>query len=222
MPVTAVSLPDPEVIRRKAEEVIQRSDYGLEPSDVAGDAWRESISQLLLWLITPLRWLYGLTAGLSEWLRWVIVIALLLILVLLIVHILYTVTKSLGWGPKRVVVRRLPGQQERFDPAALERQADEALARHDYITAIRLLFQSILLRLEEHEGKKYRPGTTNREYLSRYRKSPIFASMKPFVEAIDIKWYGQGMCSLEDYELCQQSHRDIRRITQETKNADGT
>ncbi len=221
MAVPASALPNPDVIRRKAEEVIQRADYGLDPIDVPNDMIAESIRRILWSLTEPLRWLYDLTAGLSEWLRWVIVIGLVIILVLLVVHIIYTVTKALT-GTKRVVVRELPGQRERLDPESLERQADEALAQHDYIMAIRLLFQSVLLRLEAHEGKKYRPGTTNREYLRRYRKSPIFLSMKPFVETIDVKWYGQGTCSLEDYELCQQSHRDIRRITEETEYADDT
>lgn len=218
MAATAPPLPEPDIIRRTAEEVIQRPEFRLEPRGNSGEAMMDLILRIVWWLLTPLRWIFELTEGLAEWLRWLIVLGLFLVLVLLITHIVYTVWKALR-RPKRARSYSLDSEPRRLDPATLERQADEALVRHDYITAIRLLFRADLLRLEKYEGRKYRAGTTNREYLYRYRSSPIFQPMKSFVETIDVKWYGRGTCSLEDYEACRQAHTHIRRMTQERKNA---
>jgi len=221
MAANASPLPDPEVIRRTAEEVTQRPEYQLESAGASNEALTDLLLEILYRILTPLRWLFEMTAGLAEWLRWLIVLGLVLTLVLLITHIVYTIMTALR-GPKRASGYTLEEERHHLDPAALELQADDALARLDYISAVRLLFRSILLRLEEHEGRKHRAGMTNREYLYRYRKSPISQSMKPFVETIDIKWYGLGVCSMADYEACRRAHSNIRQMTQEAENANSS
>jgi len=215
---TALPLPEPNVIRRIAEEVIQRPEFRVEPVGDNSDTMRDLILRMSWWILKPILWLFELTTGLAEWLRWPVTIGLIVVLVLLVGHIVYTVWTALR-GPKHVSSFASESKRRRLDPATLERQANEALARHDYTTAIRLLFRAVLLWLEEYENRKFRAGTTNREYLRRYRSSPIFQPMKSFVETIDVKWYGLGTCSIEDYETCRLAHTQIRQMTRERKNA---
>ena len=103
---------------------------------------------------------------------------------------------------------------------ALERQAAEAVSRGDYITAVRLLFAACLLWLELAEKRTVRAGTTNREHLRRHRDSPVFESLRLFVEIIETRWYGRGSCGLEEVEACRIAHAQIRDFAQEARHAD--
>ena len=55
-----------------------------------------------------------------------------------------------------------------------------------------------------------RPGTTNREYLSRYRVTSFIDALRQFVDVIDAKWYGHGLCDADDYQRRRQAHASIR------------
>jgi len=101
----------------------------------------------------------------------------------------------------------------------LERQAAEAVSRGDFITAVRLLFAACLLRLELAEKRPFLAGTTNREHLRRHRDSPVFEPLRLFVEIIDTRWYGRGICGLEDFEACRAAHARIRDFAQEPLHA---
>ena len=215
---TAAPLPEPDIIRRTAEEVVQRPEFQLEPVGDSSASLLELLIQILQWIAGPIKWIFRMTSGLADWMRWPITIGLVLLLLLLVGHIVYTIVTALR-GPRRRDGFTLAKERVRRDPAALEREADEAYARQDYITAIRFLFQAVLLWLERYERRKLRAGTTNREYLHRYSNSPISQPMRSFVETIDVKWYGRGACSLDDYETCRLAHAEIRRLARERQHA---
>ena len=143
--------------------------------------------------------------------RWLIILALLAILALLVWHMLYSVVQAMQAPRSRARLDRdaLGG---RPDPAELERQAEAAAARADFITAVRLLFRADVLRLEEFEDKPNRPGTTNRELLRRYQRHPNVAeSLRSFVDLIDRKWYGEEQCVQTDYAVCRLAHEAVCR-----------
>jgi hypothetical protein len=213
-------LPDPETIRRVAGEVLRRPHYQLHPQPDSGATLLEWLLRFLRWILTPFQWLFHAMEGLPGWLRWPIVLGLAVLLILLVLHIGYTFVNAVrgsGFGPKRGLARAVPSPAR--DPAALERQAAEAASRGDFITAIRLLFTACLLRLELVEKIVSRAGTTNREHLRRHRESPVFEPLKLFVEIIETRWYGLGVCGTEDFEICRAAYARIRDFAQEAPHA---
>ena len=104
----------------------------------------------------------------------------------------------------------LASRRKQLDPARLEEEAEHTAQQHDYIGAVRLLFRATVLRLEQRAGRTARPGTTNREYLSRYCATNFIDALRQFVDVIDAKWYGHGLCDADDYQRCRQAHALIR------------
>ncbi len=218
-PTQAVSpLPDPETIRRAAEEVLRRPGYQLDLQPDSGLTLLELLYRFFRWILTPLQWLLDALEGLPGWLRWPIAIGLVALLILLVFHIGYTIVRAVT-GPRQKRGLAAALQSAARDPGALERQAAEAVSRGDFMTAIRLLFLACLLRLELAEKRTFRAGTTNREHLRRHRDSPVFEPLKRFVEIIETRWYWRGECGLEDFEVCRVAHAQIRQFAEELPHA---
>ncbi len=70
------------------------------------------------------------------------------------------------------------------------------------------------MQLDQRLGRQTRPGTTNREYLARYRASTVIDALGQFVDVIDAKWYGHGECDVDDYRRCRQAHALIHATDQ--------
>lgn len=218
-PVLA-QLPPAEVIQRKASEVVARPDYQLDTAvnERSLAWWRE----ILRWILTPFRWLFEALEGLPDFLRLIIVILLVVICVALIAHIVWTFVVAIR-GPSQRGRRRgssLPDEQP-ADPAELVQQAEAASAAGQYIEAVRLLFRASLVRLEQAEKRKFRPGFTNRALLARYRSSPVGDPLKRLVEVMDAKWYGDEACHHEDYIACRQEHDRLQSLIRERDHAVG-
>jgi len=210
-------LPPSDSIRGAAREVISRPYYKLD-SSTPEDA-TPLIVQLIRWIFKPFEWLYNQMEGLPEAVRWIVVIACVIVCVALIAHILYTLVKALG-GP--VARRRIPlaDPGREVDPDDFEKQAALAETNLDYIGAVRLLFRAALRRLEIFEKRRFRPGITNRELLRRYRSTPLAESLLRFVNTIDLKWYGQVPCEQTDYIACRTEHGRICQYIRESYPAD--
>jgi Domain of unknown function (DUF4129) len=217
--VEQVAIPSPETLREKAAEIVAGRDYQLD-SGQSDNSWTFALMlEIIDWILVPFRWLFELTEGLPSFLRWMIVLSLAALLMLLIGHIIYSIFSSVR-GPKRVSAAGLDERRRRIDPVELERLADEAARRADYITAIRFLFRASVVRLELSEKKMNRPGTTNRELMRRYRNRPVVSdSLRQLVETIDRKWYGDEVCSAADYALCQSAHENVCHTLAEPAHA---
>jgi Domain of unknown function (DUF4129) len=220
--VDRISIPSSQTLREKAMEIVSGPDYHINTGQ-SDNSWSLLLLlEIIRWILIPFIWLFELTEGLPDLLRWVIVLGLAAVLILLIGHIVYTLVTAIR-RPKQIGDKRLDSRHRRIDPEEVERLAIEAAGGADYVTAIRLLFRSSVLRLELAEKKSHRPGTTNRELLRRYQARPsLRESLKLFVETIDRKWYGDEICSDADYAACQQAHREVRRALGEPAHADGT
>ncbi len=217
--VTAGTLPDPEVIRQTAQDVIQRPEYRFEaPENVISlREVIEAIIRTLEWVLQPITGLFSWLFSISPWLSWGVMLLLCVLLALIVGHLVYTFA---------VVFRQRKRSFELSDdvapgmrPETLELQAQEAVTAGDYIQAVRLLFRACLLRLEQAEDRPLRRGLTNREYLRRYSDTLFYDPLVPFVNMIDHKWYGGGECRVEDYELCADAHAKVRRAIREGEYA---
>ena len=213
------AIPSPETLREKAAEIVAGSDYRLDSSQSDRSWMFALILEIIEWILKPFRWLYAISEGLPEVVRWTIVLGVSAILLLVIGHMIYAFVNAVR-GPKRVGGSGLDERRHRIDPADLERLASEAARRADYITAIRFLFRASVVRLELAEKKSNRPGTTNRELLRRYRnRLAVRDSLRQLVETIDRKWYGDEACSDADYAACQSAHGDVCRTLGEPAHA---
>ena len=217
-----ISIPSSQALREKAMEIVSGRDYQINTGQ-SDNSWSLLLLlEIIRWILMPFIWLFNLTAGLPDFLRWIIVLGLAALLMLLIGHIVYSFVTAIR-RPKRIGDAGLDSRHRRIDPEEVERLAGDAAGRSDYVTAIRLLFRASVLRLELAEKKSHRPGTTNRELLRRYQARPsLNESLKLFVETIDKKWYGDQICSDADYAACQQAHREVRRALGEPAHAVGT
>ncbi len=215
------SIPSSQALRDRAVEIVSGRDYQID-SGQSDNSWSLLLlMEVIRWILIPFIWLFKLTEGLPDFLRWIIVLGLAALLVLLIAHIVYSLVTAIR-NPKRIADQRLDQRNRRLDPLEVERLADDAARRADYVTAIRLLFRASVLRLERAEKKSNRPGTTNRELLRRYQGRPsLNESLRLFVETIDRKWYGDEICSEIDYAACQRAYGEVCRALGERAHAVG-
>lgn len=216
---TADTASSEEAIRGKIREVLARPDFQINPVESADHSlsWWLWLLELVL---TPIRWLFELTEGLPELLRWLIVIGLVALLVVLLAHIVYTLFSALRGTSSHENASFLPnvllsGQ----DADELEHMADEAERRGEWIEAVRLLMRASLVRFEQSEKKRFRRGTTNREHLRRYRGTPTYPVLEVLVRVVEMKWYGQELCHRSDYAACREAYGRLTQLVAEGRHA---
>lgn len=210
------ALPAGDQIRRKAEEVLARPEY-----DLKGGLDRETVSlvlRIILWILSPIRWLLEKMEGLPWPLRWMVVVLLVVVVLALIAHIIWTFAHALrGTGPRgkgAALIRERP-----VVPQELEAEADLLASRGNLIGAIRLLFRASLRRIELMEEKPFRRGITNREILRRYRSTPLRAPLGRLVDTIDACWYGETVCRPGDLETSRADYAAIRTHLERGRHA---
>ena len=84
--MAAPALPDPEIIRQTATEVIRRRAFSLEHESNSDQILFSLIRRFLEAWMAVFRWLFKLVEGLPEWLQWVVVIGMLAVLVAILGH----------------------------------------------------------------------------------------------------------------------------------------
>jgi hypothetical protein len=92
-------------------------------------------------------------------------------------------------------------------------QQASTLARGgDYRTAVRYLYLSSLLWLDERGTLRYDRALTNREYLDRLADNPeLRARLQPIVDTFDRVWYGHILLDTEDFRQYQQQVEALRK-----------
>lgn len=206
--ILASLTPVPE-IRRTAEEVVARPEFQIDAPSMAPHDLLAAIVRFLERIFRPFRQFAENLYDLSPLLFWLMVVGLVLILVALITHIVYSFRIALARRAENI--SGLSRANRFIDPARLEADAKSAAAAGDYIRAVRLIFRACLARLEAAEARALRAGMTNRELLHRYRSTPMAAALQTFVETIDTKWYGHEYCAIQDYEACLQAQGIVQQ-----------
>ena len=219
---TTLAAPSPEAIRRTAAEVLSDPDFRIEQDTRVGDTIVDLLQRLFELLIAPFRWIFDAMEGLPDFIRWIVVVGLFLLLLLLIGHIVYTLTATLR--PSRHKSKFLPASKAdpRLSVEEFEQLSQEAISRQDYISAVRYLFKACLTHLQALEGRSLSPGLTNWQYVRRYRKSRFVDSLRRFARVVDASWYGNSVCREEEYLRCKQAYKEIRSQTKEDSHADNS
>ena len=88
-------------------------------------------------------------------------------------------------------------EQVQTEKAALAR-ADAAAAANDFRSALRFLYLSAILHLQERGVLPYDKSLTNREYLHQARAdSDLYTALGPAITVFDEVWYGHKPCDAE-------------------------
>ncbi|MBL9161755.1 MAG: DUF4129 domain-containing protein [Planctomycetaceae bacterium] len=203
------SFPAPDDIRDTARLVLERPEFQVETPPPGGEQLLQFLEWLIRLLLRPFVWLFNAMEGFPEPLRWLVVVALFLLLIALLGHIFYTVFSVLR-SPSRKTALIDVARGAELQPADFERLADEAAADRDYIGAVRCLFRAALVSLQQREQRRLRPGITNREILSRLRDARLVDAMRLFVETIDSGWYGRQPCGEGEYRRCREAYQELR------------
>jgi hypothetical protein len=193
-------------LREKVNEVLARPEYAQADRE-ASTAMLEFWQRTLEWGLVPLRWMFEMTQGLPDVIRWLIVGGLTLMLVVLVIHLVWTFHRAVMGASmaRRDVALELEEQVHRR-PEDVEALVRQVAADGDWIGAVRLLLVAALLRLEQREERPFRRGMTNRQHLKRYRNSQVFEPLQTLVRTIELKWFGDEVCEQVDYDACRQAH----------------
>ena len=90
--------------------------------------------------------------------------------------------------------------------------ASDRAANRDYRTAIRYLYLSSLLTLDERGLIRYDATLTNREHLRQIDDQPqLLTLLRPIVAAFEDVWYGYAPV---DEALYQRYSQDIQKLQQ--------
>ncbi|MFN8492675.1 MAG: DUF4129 domain-containing protein [Caldilineaceae bacterium] len=119
--------------------------------------------------------------------------------------------------------RKQTGEEIPLTATTARQQATVLAQAGNYREAVRQLYLSALLSLEEHALIRYDRSLTNREVLAQVQKQrPVQSHLQPIVETFDNVWYGihePDQATFVDYaqeidelaEMVQQSPADKRK-----------
>jgi Domain of unknown function (DUF4129) len=216
--VPSAQFPPPESIRNAAKTVLARPEFQANDSSEAAEGLWGYLNRILTEILHRFRdffeWLYQM----SPVLAWLFVAALVISAVLLIGHIIWTIVMAVRGGRRQTLLDDELALRK-IDPAELAAEAERARRDENYILGVRLLFRACLTVLEEREGKKFRPGATNREHLARYRQTPVYDWLSRFVWVIDSKWYGSEACLPADFAACHEAYVKINSMNADRADA---
>jgi hypothetical protein len=96
--------------------------------------------------------------------------------------------------------------------AALD-QAGDIARGGDYRTAMRYLYLSALLWLDERDLLRYDRALTNREYLDRLRDNAALRErLRPVVETFDQVWYGHAPLDAQSFAAYRAQVEALREV----------
>lgn len=171
--------------------------------------WLIDFFKWLAWLIeTILRPVEAVPPAATDTVAWVIMLVGVVLLLAVILYLLINL--------RRGIVRDVRIAAEGDDPVPTAAEAFDqasALARDgDYRAAVRSLYLSALLWLDEQDLLRYDRALTNREYLERAQRNPaLLARLTPVIETFDQVWYGHAPVDASAFAAYRQQIEALRR-----------
>lgn len=194
----------------RLERILSRPPFGRPDPGPREPSWLERFLEWLFGLIEPsFEPVVPATAENSSTMAWIIAgVGGLLVAIVLFVWL-------------RGLRRTLAPPAATLDPddpeaglsagAALQQAGD--LARFgDYRKAVRYLYLSSLLWLDERGALRYERSLTNREYLARLNERPqLRARLAPVIETFDRVWYGSMPLDAESFAAYERQVQALRK-----------
>jgi hypothetical protein len=146
---------------------------------------------------------------------WLFVGTLILVLLGLLAHILYTFFRAVRTGDDTETPAL--NHTEMTDPEELDVRARALAEEGNYVDASRALYRAALLRLEKKRGGRVMAGLTNTEYLGTFHLPWVIQNLRVFADLINWKWYRNRSFDKEDYAHCRRAHDEIAARLRETQ-----
>jgi hypothetical protein len=198
----------PDDARQQLADILSRPPF-VEPEPL-GDTF---FTRVLDWLFDWLDALFGpafdtgTTTG--NVLGWLLVALCVVLVGGVLLYLLLNLRRTMAQEART---------SEQHDPEAqltansALQQASTLARGGDYRTAVRYLYLSSLLWLDERGMLRYDRALTNREYLDRLADNPeLHARLQPIVDTFDRVWYGHVLLDTEDFRQYQQQVEALRK-----------
>ena len=92
-------------------------------------------------------------------------------------------------------------------------RAEQLAGAGNYRAAVRQLYLSTLLLLDERGRLRYDRSLTNREYLRAVANTPLIAdALRPVVDTFDSIWYGFAPINTREFEAYRQQVERVREL----------
>lgn len=171
------------------------------------------IGRLLDWMLRMLSRLFQqveVDPVTGQGMNWMIgVIGLLLLLGMLI----YLFRGLRGSWAREARVHDADDPEAHLTANTALQQAAILVRSGDYRTAVRYLYLSSLLWLDERGMLRYDRALTNREYLERLSDNPeLRLWLTPIVDTFDRVWYGHMTLDAESFAAYQQQVDGLRKL----------
>lgn len=189
-------------IQETAQRILSERPYGMDDAAYGIDlSWLFDLwGRLMEFLFSPLE-------GASPVVLWVLASVLILVLLALLAHIVYSFYAALRTPQEGHYTVR---EEVMEDPADLERRAEAFAASQNYVDATRTLLLAALTALERKRGGRVRPGWTNLEYLRSFRTPWVIDTLRVLVDLINWKWYRDRSFDAADYDRCRAAYQRLR------------
>ncbi len=130
--------------------------------------------------------------------------------VLLVAIVLMYAARLIGVQPA-AIAPAADADPTSFDEA--QQRAENFETNRDYRTAVRYLYLSSLLLLDEHDLIHYDASLTNREHLRQIAgKSPLAEALRPVVNTFEDVWYGFLPVDTAFYQQYRERIEQLRRL----------
>jgi hypothetical protein len=202
-PEAPAASPRREALDRELQQILAAPDF--QRAMRGGD---EDSLNPAEWLRLQVRRLLERLGGLHQTnyaLFLVSVSVLVAVLLALLAHITYTLVRALRRpsGERSGPARPAPSPPQ--SPEDLRRQADELAARGEFREAVRALYLALLRSLQLKGVLPRTRSQTNAENLRALRGClTLLASVQPFTETYDSRWYGRRPAGPEDVARCRE------------------
>lgn len=199
--------PTPPDAQERLKTILSR------PPFVGADAPQDSLlGRILDWLFRQLARLFrpisDASSGSANVIGWLVAGLGALLLIGGLAYVLLWTRRNLASD-----VRTTSDDPEtRLTSNSAIQQASEMARGGDYRIAVRYMYLSALLWLDERDMLRYDRALTNREYLEHLGDNPeLRGRLLPIVETFDRVWYGYASLDAQSFEAYRQQVEALRR-----------
>jgi hypothetical protein len=177
------------------QAILSRPEFQYEPHEPTW--WERTWERIQLWFLERLSQ-FAPSAAVGDWLMIMVLATSGLVIGLVLLYVLHRLQADFA-AEARLDLSDDPHLDNITADIALQR-AQASSGAGDYRQAVRYLYLSTLLLLEERDLLRYDRALTNREYLSRLAHRPDLAALlREVVEVFDRVWYGYQPLSEGEY-----------------------
>ena len=174
---------------QQLDDVFNRAPF---TTNEAPNVAQQAIERIVSWLFDRLAPAFGAGGSAAFSALSAFGWALLITGVLLVIGLLVYALRGVRGTVLRDQAVRQAAEEAGLSSADARTRAQTLINGGDYRSAVRYLYLSSLLWLDEHKLLRYERSLTNREYLAQVQNNPhLHERLSPVVSTFDRVWYGK-------------------------------